>query len=569
MSKKIGNIVNGLLLVWFFCAPMFWHIGALIESSSFYDTFIMLPYAIVHLVTFYMLALLSMYINKIHLYHILLLNLYFPFIQMINFPFLTYRDVYLHAAPAKNIIVNGKISYFGAASCWPASYILYAESSIISGSDLIFTNYLLNLALTVLFTLVLYSFAKALENNGYRIARYSAVLFLCLFFNHFSGLPHYDRNFLGFIFILLLFFVFINLKGLRGRILQLIIVVSTVITHPFQSIAIIGFLVSFSVLAHRVKRTIFSVFSLVTFISWFFFIGSSIFFYAINLLKSFLTPEYLIPIAETFFVKEVLPWWGIVLRDFFKYSLITLLAVATFATALVVIKKPARYKNNALIFSFVSFLPMSIVMFFALLLLPEWKIWRFTLFAAFPAAFTSFILIEKLVVNKKLKMLVYKYKLLNRRFLISFLLLYIMSLSTVVTVLRFESNFYFGEINHPSELSALSFFLTYNNNSTVNIISWRTGIYSTYFNYNSSHKILRLWSTEINALAGNTSKFLLSQCQLINKSNFVIRGIRDSFTFSRVSNSTSILKVVDKEIFRRYDSIYSNGYYSIHKRITK
>lgn len=575
----MAKAFNILLLVWFLCIPLFWHLdlskGAFHYAqtgTNYYDTFSMAPNAIFHLITFYILVLIYLCFNKPSLYLILLLVLYFPFIQLVNYPFLAFRDVYLHAAPAEAVLINGKMAYPEAADAsasesWPASYILHAELSIVLGCDLISTNYLLSLALIVAFTLILYSFAKALENKGYRIAGYGAILFLCLFFSHLFEPPHYARNPLGFTFLFIFFFAFMLFKIRRGYVLQLLTVIATVTTHPFQSFALASFATFYAVMAHGVKRILLAMFSVIAFIGWFLLSGYPTFFEAVDRLKTFLTPEYVTPLVETFSTKELLPWWGIVFRDFFKYSLIALLAVASLTTAIFLLRKRSKYRNDVIPICLMSLLCMSIVMLLALLLLPDWNIWRFVPFAAFPAAFASFVFVGKMIADKKPRILQHKHKLLNNKTLMSLLLLYTVALSAVVMVLKFEENSYFGEVNHPSELSCLSFFFTYDHNSTVNIVSWRTHLYSAYFNYNSSHQTLRLWVLEINAYAGNSSKLLFSQGQLINKSQFVIRGMRDSFTFSRLYPSEAILKVVDEEmIIPRFGLIYSNGYYSIYKR---
>jgi len=260
----------------------------------------------------------------------------------------------------------------------------------------------------------------------------------------------------------------------------------------------------------------------------------------------------------------MLPWWGTILRDFFKYSLGILLATAAFAAIMVIIRKSTVYKTNSLIFALISLLPMSIITLSALLLLPDWQIIRSATFMAFPAAFTSLILINKIIVDSnKLKILSQK----HRKTILGLFITYIIILSAIVAVLKFENNTYFGELNHPSELSALSFFFTHDHNSTIYIVSWRTNMYSPYFNYNSSHQTLMLWYSEINAIAGNLSKLLTSQSLLINQSQFVMRGMRDSFTYSRLYPSEALLKVVDNEMVNpKFSLIYTNGYYSVHKR---
>lgn len=148
------------------------------------------------------------------------------------------------------------------------------------------------------------------------------------------------------------------------------------------------------------------------------------------------------------------------------------------------------------------------------------------------------------------------------------LLLFIVSLSAASMVLRFRTNQYFGEMYHPAEESTLSFFFTHDYNSTVYIVSWKTSAYAYYFDYNSSHNVLRIWHIKLNRIRGNLTELLSSQSQLINQSQFVLRGMRDAFTLFEESSGEAILRThVDQElIIPNFDLIYSNGYYSIYKR---
>ncbi|MGB9959779.1 MAG: hypothetical protein ACPLKQ_04590 [Candidatus Bathyarchaeales archaeon] len=577
---KVAKAFNILLLFWFLCIPLFWHLdlskGEFCYAKMgtyYYDTFSMAPNAFIHLIVFYALVLVSLSFSKPSPYILFLLTLYFPFIQLVNYPFITFRDVYLHAAPAQTILADGKMEYpgnpgkYSTESSWPASFILYAMSSVVLGCDLVSANYILSLALVVTITLVLYSFARTLENRGYRLALFGAVLFPCLFFSHLFEIIHYARNSLGFTLLFFFFFVFMRLKNRNGYALLSLITIATVITHPFHSFALTVFTIFYAMFAHRVERSLSAMFSVIVFISWFIFSGSLEFSQALYRLKTFLSPEYVAPVVETFSAKENMPWWGVVLRDFFKYSLIALLIVASIAVFVILLKKRANYQGDVLTFGISSLLPMAIVIMLALLLLPDWNVWRSVPFASFPAAFASFILADKIITNKKPKTLPERKKLLKRKTLISILLLWIVTLSTAVMILKFEDNYYFGEINHPSELSALSFFFTNDHNSTVYIVSWRTNLYSAYFNYNSSHQTLMLWVLDINAIAGNTTKLLYSQSLLINQSQSVMRGIRDSFTYSRLYPSETILKIIDNEMINpKFSLVYSNGYYSVYKR---
>jgi hypothetical protein len=206
-------------------------------------------------------------------------------------------------------------------------------------------------------------------------------------------------------------------------------------------------------------------------------------------------------------------------------------------------------------------------MLLGLLLLPDWQILRFTPFAAFPAAFTSLLLLDNLITRNKEKLAHIKSKLPNKKVLTTLFLAFIIILSAIVMVMRFEYNYYYGELDHPSELSSLSFFFNHNHNATVNIVSWRTAVHAAYFNYNASHGILRLWYLDLNAIGKNSSQLLISQEKLINESNAVIRGMRDEFDFSRVESPSTLLNYMDENIIQpRFGQVYSNGYYNIYIR---
>jgi hypothetical protein len=206
---------------------------------------------------------------------------------------------------------------------------------------------------------------------------------------------------------------------------------------------------------------------------------------------------------------------------------------------------------------------MAITILLGLLLLPDWGISRFTAFAAFPAAFASFTLIDNLIMKDWEKRLSHR-KFFNKRAFGALLLCGIVALSASVMVLRFERNYYFGEATHPIELSSLSFFFNHDDYSEVNILSWRTTVYSAFFNFNQSHVTLRLWYKDVEGIGGNLSKLLLYEGQFINQSHSVIRGMRDAFDLGLPS---TLLNTIDDEmILPRFNRVYSNGNYTIYSR---
>jgi hypothetical protein len=549
---------------------VFWKFDLSKGAIGYYDAFLMSPNGLFHIIVFYILILFSVFFSKVTLYHLLLLILYFPIIQLANYPFLTIRDVYLHAAPAETILTNGKIVYpkDPAPESWPDSFYLHAILSEILGCNLIITNYILYLILILVFAIVLYSFAKKLNEKGYPLAALSAVLFLALFFTQYlDNFHHYSRTALAFTFLLLFIYAFMTFKGRQGRVLHLLVAIAIVTTHPFQSAALLGFAIFYFILAFKKEPINFASFLAVAFVGWFIFNGSLTFEQAIARIKTFLSPQYIAPLIRTLAPSEVLPWWGVILRDFFKYSLIILLSVASFSTLWVIYNRFKHKQLDRVHISLSALLPMSIIMLLGLLLLPDWQILRFTPFAAFPAAFTSLLLLDNLITRNKEKLPHIKLKLTSKKVLTTLFLAFIIILSAIVMVMRFEYNYYYGELDHPSELSSLSFFFNHNHNATVNIVSWRTAVHAAYFNYNASHNILRLWYLDLNAIGKNSSQLLISQEKLINESNAVIRGIRDEFDFSRVESPSTLLNYMDENIIQpRFGQVYSNGYYNIYIR---
>ena len=567
--RGITNTLNVLLVIWFFCTPLFWHLDLTRGTAGFYDTFALAPYAIFHIFTFYILLLLSLLFCKLSLCHILLMVLYFPIIQIVNYPYLTMRDVYLHAEPAETLMVNGKLasSMSSTAASWPASYILHGILTIISGYDLVNANYILYLSLIILLALLLYCFTKKLEGKGYKLAWASALMFPCLFFNYnFSNFNHYSRNAIAFILFFLFLFVFSRFKDRRGIVLQVLIILSIIITHPFQSIALVFFLASYAVLNivlhygnfNSVRLALFSISS---FMGWMIFQGYSKFVEATKQLKTLFSEEYIKPIVESLSSSERLPWWGTVLRDYYKYSLVALLAVAFFSTIILLFREKRR-SNQSLWLS--SILISSVLMMFSLNLLPDWQIFRFVMFAAFPAAFSSFLILEELLKRKKVNI---SFQLLRIRAKKSVILVFVLSLSATVMVSNFETNYYFGELCHPVELSSLEFFFTYDQNSTVYVVSWRTNLYCPYFNFNSSHQTLMLWYLELGKIGNNASEFQVQQNVLINQSQAVVRGMRDEFVLFRLDSPEKILRVVDETmILPNFNQVYSNGNYTVYIR---
>ena len=185
------------------CIPLFWQFDFSNATLDTYDAFSMAPLGFFHIVIFYGLVFVFQYFNrKSSLFLLLLLALYFPFIQLANYPSLTIRDTFLHAAPTEWILETGSFVNVNNANAnsFPGSYILYSIFSSVTGCDLITANIILYFVLLVCFVSVLYCFAKVFEKNGYVLSWLSPMLFLAFFFNIlFDNFHHYSRTTFAFV----------------------------------------------------------------------------------------------------------------------------------------------------------------------------------------------------------------------------------------------------------------------------------------------------------------------------------------------------------------------------------
>lgn len=577
LKQKTPSIILWVTIIWFLFIPLFWQFDLSKSTSFFYDAFEMAPLGLPHILFFYSLVFLCLYKRGFSFSILLLINLYFPFIQLINYPFLTYRDVYVHAAPVQTILADGHLNFTRDSNpgSWPGSFNLHSITSIVTGTDLIISNYLLYFTLIIILTLVLYCFVKKLEKKGLNFAGYGAVLFLCLFSNYLFDFNHYSRATLEFILLFLFFYSFFFINGRRGYIIQIITTLVLIISHPFASFALISFTVFNYLLTppkKRFQKINFVFFSIGSFVGWFFFAAFERFIEAGYKLQTFFLPQYLSPVSQTFTVKETLPLWGTFLRELFRYSQIAFLGIGCIFL-LYVTYQSLRYKEiDDLKIALVSLVPMALMILFALLLLPDWQISRFSAFAAFPAAF-SFLIIPNLIRTDKKLTNIFQMKLINKRIKYikrvfpTFLLCFIIILSTGVMIVRFEKNYYNGEMSRPSELASLSFLFSHDTNSSYAAISWRTAVTASYFNWRGTHESNVVWYIDLNHMKGNSTQLLASESALINQSQIVIRGTRDKLDLSHFNNTELILNTIDNEmIYPEFSNTYSNGYYSIYTR---
>jgi len=578
-NKVAGRIVNLLLVIWFLCMPFFWHFdlaaGYADSSYSYFDSFLMAPYAAIHLVVFFALVFVSVYLNGFSLWQILLIGLYFPFVQLVNFPYFTIRDVFLHGAPAQEIVANGRLvnpstipfpsalSTPSLQATWPGTYFLQGILMSVTGLGVIISNDILYFCLMIVVLLVIYSFSLLLKKKNFSLGWTGALLFLPLFFNYaFDNFHLYSDTAFAFTLYFMFLLVFMRFESRHGLVLSSVLVGAIIISHPFQSLAVISFLCIYVILMgrNRLSAGLLALFSIITFLAWVFFQSpQGVELFLVSSLKLF-SAGNTSSVSVSLSPPQALPWWGALLTNYFKYSLVALLVIAFLAGAFVFFKLRIRTKISV---GLTSILLSSIVMLFILILLPDWNISRFTSFAAFPAAF-SLVLLAEIRRNAKIKKFT---SFLGKHFILFTLLLFIVTFSAASMALRFEINHYYGELYHPSEMASYSFFFNNNNNATLFVVSWRTYIYSGYFNYNYSHQVSMIWVSDLVALSGNLSGLQSDYGQQINQSQFVLRGMRDTLTIEAAqANATTLANIDQKYLIPAFNQVYSNGNYTLYAR---
>jgi len=305
-----------------------------------------------------------------------------------------------------------------------------------------------------------------------------------------------------------------------------------------------------------------ALFSLVTFLGWISQQTLAIPELGFSLV-AFFSPEFMSSTTQTIASAKRLPLWGRFLRDYFKYSFVLLFGMALIATLIILVKTKSKDKVTI---SMMSLLFSAIAMLW-ILFFPDWDIERLISFLIWPAAFSPVILLKEATKIPKFNCIVVSLATKTKKLIYVSLLVFTISLSATVMMLRFERNYYFGEVMHPSELSALSFFSAYDYNSTVNIVSWRTSIHFEYFNHYSTHKVLRLGYLEISKLEGDSRNLLNAESSLIDQAQSIVRGVRDSYTLGLQDTNETVLILIDSEmILPKFNLIYSNEYYSVYER---
>ena len=571
------QILIVFFVAWFLLLPLFWRLDTSTPSLEKYDMLAMAPYGVFHLVVLSIIGFFAVVLNvknkKTYLIVLLLFGFYFPFIQLANYPLLTIRDVYLHSAPVETIISTGELKGLTDPSApnWPSAFNLHAILTEVAGIEIPLGNYILYFSCLFLLLVTIFSVGKSLYDEGYMLGFAGALLFPALFINHlFENFQHFSRTTFAFVLLFLFFFSFHRFEGRRGLGVTLFLALAVIMAHPFNSLALLIFAVAYSLLERKNKRGIFTLFAVIAYMGWNFLPNAPAIVEQFRFFQIFSVQEFSKPAVAVFTVQEMVPWWGIILRDLFKYSLLFLFFGSIIVILFLMTRR--RYLSKTVVW-LSSIALSSLAMLFVLLALPDWHLGRFTAFAAFPCAFSFLVLIEHVVRKQKFFSSRFRGRLKTRgssslkNGLYAIVILLVVLLTSSVILLRFEVNYYYGQLEHSSELTALSFL---NSNSDpyapIDFISWRTMIYFFNFDYNSTHPVYRLWYLDLQRIGDNTSDLIIQSDILIDKSLFVVRGLRDVYVMG--PTSVEVLDAIDNDtLMPFFNEYYSNGNYQLYSRV--
>jgi len=218
------------------------------NASSFY--LMMITILIIAFTNFTLLLHRDMEHNNV------LTNLYFTILMMyqsmlafITFTKSPYRDVFLHGGSVKYLLDKGTLPMETAEVAWPSSYYLQAIFVTISGFNIVFSNGLLYVFVSVLLVITIILLAKlllvSLNIHKFEILLASSILMYYAQFNHYNSFLHYCRAQLGLSMLILVYYIFIKLLQERkypySNIIPLLLLLGNLFyTHPFYSVLYLG-----------------------------------------------------------------------------------------------------------------------------------------------------------------------------------------------------------------------------------------------------------------------------------------------------------------------------------------
>lgn len=569
--------------------PLFFRLDFSKSNYGFFDITRMVPnYTWVYLLILCLLLSINIWFrNGVNLMHVIVASLLvYGLFSISQYPMITSGDVYYHGRGTLQVIQSGNVlvkDYY--PRYWPGAFIIWGSLSIVTGLDVVTTNIILMLIITLISSVMLYLLGKEILSQKW--AGLAAIVYLVTnaYAFHLMGRDHFAPQSLGFTQYLLTLYLFIRIwrkKELHRRTfcaLVLILIPSVVLSHLYTSLFLLGLLFGVTILRARAFEKIrriflpkdlnevrwktriahFQIFALVWSIAWLVFNpGFKNTPLEFEWLAGYISglPTYFYTYFATFvfnggsnlkivpITQEPLSITGVILRN---YYLKPLLLIAGLLSLIIILWD--RRDRKVSIYSGIFFGSALGVIFSGIL-------------APFHMAQFSELLMFSLLPVCYLASRVF----VKRGVRISACILTLLILPTFLCSFTYSSE-YTG-VMHPWEATSIQFLTNQSTSARIVTDAGTLGIYeyfNIYYNPVSSEEGIALLNI-------NYSSRLINYTTLFDDTigDFIVRSFRQEFSYN-VFNTTfeerqEIWSVVDSRLCNKtnLDRTYDNGFVQIY-----
>jgi hypothetical protein len=259
-------------------------------------------------------------------------SLFMP--RLVNFDWLTYRDILLHGG-----WISASSVHFAAIfpySQWPGAWALWLVACRVLAVDPLYgslvmltADWLLRLSATIVLAKVLVRQSGLGERFSYVIA----ILMLALFQNHLFYFNSYSDASIAQSLSILIFAVLLRAEWSRAHVVVVAtLMICLVITHPFYAVmltcAVIAFLLGGYLLRYRdLHVDILLAFLLISVLWLMYYVTSGT---VLAVLPQGPPYSFLLR-PQTLGILEPLPFLGVVLRQMYKYVVLPAVAILSLA----------------------------------------------------------------------------------------------------------------------------------------------------------------------------------------------------------------------------------------------
>lgn len=340
--------------------PLFFRYDVSKSTLWYYDFLSMSPNILLYLCALIVTIAVATYVNgRFGLFMLLSIVLVFSVVEAVgNYPLILARDVYLHGSSVKVIVEEG-----GLSEAWntyhtthPGSFLLWAMVKLVTGMDIKVSNLMVLLPTTVLLLplllVVLYRKLGTYKNATYTIA----LLAFLLMNNQGSELTFHHFNTrlysLDLLILALLFFMKAR-RNKREEILLYVVIFSLTISHILNSLIPIVFLFLYWLFEDRCDLRFMhtALLSTTIYLVWNINMAISIFGIGIRTLVDYYYQSLALEaVARLSMVPESVPFFGNILKTYYKGLIIALALVAIYS----IVRLRSQWKVRRLFYILLS-----------------------------------------------------------------------------------------------------------------------------------------------------------------------------------------------------------------------